>query len=130
LRRPIAEKLTKLLLVVTDFVLLDKADEIRRRVSRQRRLAEVRVGGEEIFRPAVQVREIATPAAGDQDLLANAIGVLKHRDPAATLTGFDGAHQAGCASAKNNYVEGLVDQVISFKCQAFQVKTEIADWKN
>ena len=73
----------------------------------------------------MQIGEVATAAAGDEDLLANAIGVLQHGDPAATLAGFDGAHQSGCAAAENNYVEGLVGQVISFKFQVSSFKSKV-----
>src|ERR1019366_6360391 len=115
LRRLVAEELPKLFLVVGNSVLLDEFDETRRHVPRQRRLAEVRISGEEVVGPAAQIGEIATPAAGDEDLFANAIGVLQHGDPAATLAGFEGTHQSGCAAAENNHVEGLVGQVMSFK---------------
>src|ERR1035441_1581635 len=92
---------------------------------RQRRLAEVRISGEKVVRPAMQIGEIATPAAGNEDLLANAIGVLQHGDPAATLAGFEGTHQSGCAAAENNHVEGLVGQVISFKSQVSSFKSKL-----
>ncbi len=73
----------------------------------------------------MQIGEIATPAAGDEDLLADAISVLQHGDPAATLTGFDGAHEAGSAAAKNNYVEGLIGQVLSFKFHVSRFKLKL-----
>ena len=72
----------------------------------------------------MQVGEIAAPAAGDEDLLADAIGMLQHGDPAATFAGFDGTHQAGRAAAENDHVEGLVDQVNEFQVSSFEFQVE------
>ena len=73
----------------------------------------------------MQIGEIATPAAGDEDLLADAIGVLQHGDPSPTFTGFDGTHQAGGPAAENDYVEGLLDQVTSFRFQVSSFKLKL-----
>jgi predicted HD phosphohydrolase len=55
----------------------------------------------------VEVGEVAASATGDQNFLAQPVGVLEHRDAASTLAGFDGAHQAGCATAENHCIEGV-----------------------
>jgi hypothetical protein len=55
----------------------------------------------------VQVSEVATSAAGDQNFLAEAIRVFENGDAASALAGFDGAHQAGCAATENESVEGM-----------------------
>ena len=86
-------------------MLLDQRDEIRGRVAGQRRLGEMRIRREEILRLAVQVGEIAAAAAGNQNLLAQSVGVLEDRDAASALAGLDGAHQARRASAENQCVE-------------------------
>src|SRR5215467_9221090 len=65
------------------------------------------VGGDEVFRTAMQVGEVASPAAGDQDLFADTLGPLQHGHAASALAGFNGAHQAGCSGAENDYVETL-----------------------
>ena len=106
-------------------MLLDECDEIRGRISGQRRFAEVRVLRQEVVRSAMQIGEIATPAAGDEDLFADAIGVLQHGGTAATFTGFDGTHQAGGPAAENDYVEGLLDQVTSFKFRVSSFKSKV-----
>jgi hypothetical protein len=62
----------------------------------------------------MQVGEIAAPAAGDQDFLANAVGVLQHSDAASTLAGGDGTHQSGSASAQDHCIVGM-DHKDSFK---------------
>ena len=60
-----------------------------------------------VFRPAVQVGEVAAPAAGDQDLLADTLRALQHGRAPPAPAGFDGAHQAGCPGAENDYVKTL-----------------------
>ena len=65
----------------------------------------MRVGGDEIFRTAMQVGKVAAPAAGDQDLFADALGALKHGHAASAFAGFNGAHKAGRSGAENDYIE-------------------------
>src|SRR3546814_6518244 len=67
LRGLVAEQLPELLLVVRDAVVLDHGDEVGRRVARQRGLAVVRIGREEILRAGAGVGEVAAPAAGHRD---------------------------------------------------------------
>lgn len=107
----IAEKLAQRLLVVTDAVLLDERNEIRRRVAGQRGLGEVRIGRNKILRRAVNISEIASAAARDQNLLAQAVGVLEHGCAAAALAGLDGAHQAGSPASENYCVKGMLHEI-------------------
>src|SRR6267378_2468942 len=60
----------------------DQSNEIRRRVPGQRGFGKVRVHGDEVFRLAMEIREIAASAAGNQDFFASTIGALKNH-PAA-----------------------------------------------
>ncbi len=69
-RRTVAKQLAQRLLVIADAMLFDERNEIGWRVARQSRLGEVRISTEKVFGPAVNVGEIAAPAAGNQDLLA------------------------------------------------------------
>jgi hypothetical protein len=55
----------------------------------------------------MKVGEIAAAAAGNKDFLSQAIGAFEHGDAASALAGFDGAHQAGRASAEDECIEGL-----------------------
>ena len=104
-RRAVAEELAQRLLVPGDAVLLDQLDEIALRVAGQRRLAEMRIVREESLGPRLEVGEIAAPAARDQDLLADLLGMLEQQHPAAALAGADGAHQTGGAGARNDDIE-------------------------
>ena len=88
-------------------MLFHQRDAIRGRVARQRRLGKMRIGGEEIFRLAVEVGEIAAPAAGDKNFLPQTFGQLENRDPTSAPARFDGAHQARCATTENQCVEGM-----------------------
>jgi hypothetical protein len=49
----------------------------------------------------VDVGEVAPAAAGDEDLFADAFGVIEHQDAAATLTGGDGGHEPRCTGAED-----------------------------
>ena len=106
-RGTVAEELAERLLVIRDAMFFDQGDEVAGRVTRQRRLREVRIRRKEIFRLAVNVGEVAAAAAGDEDLLARAIGVLEDGDAASALARFDGAHQSGGAGTKNDCVEAM-----------------------
>jgi hypothetical protein len=55
----------------------------------------------------VEVGEITAAAAGDENLLAQAIGAFENCDAASTFAGFDRADQAGCATAENQCVEAI-----------------------
>ena len=61
-----------------------------------------------MFRLAVGVGEITSAAAGDEDFLARAIGVLDHGDAASTFTRLRRAHQPGGAAAKNQGIELMI----------------------
>ena len=105
----IAEKLAQCFLVVRDAMFFDEGDEIRGRVAGERGFREVFVCGDEVFRTAMDVGEIAAASAGDQDFLADALGTFEHRDSAPTFAGFDGAEQTGGPCAEYQSVK-LVDQ--------------------
>ena len=86
-------------------MLFDQRDEIGGSVAGQRRLGEMGIGGEEIFGLAVEVGEVAASAAGDEDFLAEAVGVFEDGDAASALAGFDGAHEAGGSATEDQCVE-------------------------
>ncbi|KAG1392513.1 hypothetical protein G6F59_014581 [Rhizopus arrhizus] len=104
LGRDIAEQLAQLLLVVGDAVLADQLDEMPGRVAGQRRLAEVRVGRQEVGRGGAGVGEVAAATARHQDLLADLVGMVDHLHLAAALAGGDRSHQPGRAGADDHYI--------------------------
>ncbi len=55
----------------------------------------------------MDVSEIASPAAGDQNLLAQPIGAFEHGHAASTLARFDRAHQPSRSASCNQCVEGM-----------------------
>ena len=86
-------------------MLFDQRDEIRGRVPRQRGFREVFVRGNEIFRLAMNVGEITASPAGDQNFLADAIGMLEHGDAPPAFAGLDRAEESSGAAAKNHSVK-------------------------
>ncbi len=80
LRGAVAEELAEGLLVVRDAVLLDQGDDVGGREAGEGGFGEVRVRGEEVFGAGVDVGEVAAAAAGDEDLLADAVGVIEDED--------------------------------------------------
>ena len=74
----------------------------------------------------MQVGEVAASAAGDEDLLADAVGALQDGNPASALAGFDGAHQPGSACAQDQHIIGAMGggQGLSFGGWVEVVKSE------
>jgi hypothetical protein len=63
------------------------------------------VGAEKILGPRVDVREIATAAAGNENFFADAVGAFEDGDAAAALTGFDGAEESGGSGTEDECVK-------------------------
>ena len=78
-RRAVAEQLSERLLVIGDAMALDQRDEVVLRVAVERRLVEMRIGGDETLRRAMQVGEVAAPAAGDQDFRAGLVEMIEQQ---------------------------------------------------
>ena len=90
-------------------MLFDQSDKIRRRIPRQRRFGKVRIRRNEILGPAINIREIAAPAARNQNLFAEPLGMFEHRHAPPPLARLDRAHQSRSATAKNQSIK-FVDQ--------------------
>ncbi len=103
----VAEELAERFFVVGDAMFFDEGEEISRRVAGQSGFGEVGIGREEILRLTMDVGEVAAASAGDEDFLADAVGVFEDGDATAELARFDGAQQAGCAAADDQDVEFL-----------------------
>jgi len=63
------------------------------------------VGAEKILGTAVDVREIAAPAAGDEDFFADAIGTLEDGYAASAFAGLRGAEESRSTGAENESVK-------------------------
>lgn len=86
-------------------VLLHQRDEVRGRISGQGGFRKMRIRGQEIFRTAMKIREIAAASTGDQDLFAGTVRALQDHDAPAPLSGLNRAQQAGGSRAKNDCVK-------------------------
>jgi len=53
----------------------------------------------------VNIREIASTSAGDENLLAQSVGVFEHGNVATVLARLDRAHQSRRPAAENQCVE-------------------------
>src|ERR1700678_4547296 len=87
-----------------NLVLLYQLHKISRSVTSEGGFSEVGIRGEEIRCRRMQIGEVAAAAAGDQYLLADAVGMVKQNNPAAAAAGVDGAEKACCAGAHNHYI--------------------------
>ena len=108
----VAEELAEGLLVIANAVLFNEFEEIGGGVASDRGFNEMGIFGEEIVGMSVDVGEIRTATAGDEDLLAGAVGVVEQGDAAAAAAGFDGAHQACCSGAEDEDVDLLRGQTV------------------
>ncbi len=104
LGRDIAEQLAQLFLVIGNGMPFDHLYEICRAVACQRGFAEVPIGRNEIAGSGAGIGEIAAPAAGHQDLLADLVGMVDHQHLAAAPAGSEGAHQSGGAGTDHQHV--------------------------
>jgi hypothetical protein len=110
-RRAVAEQLSERLLVIGDAMPLDQRDEVVLRVTVERRLVEMRIGRDEPVRLAVEVGEVAAPAAGDEDFRARLVEMIEQQHFEPALSRGECAHQPGGAGADHDRVEGLAHRV-------------------
>ena len=82
-------------------MLLNQRDEIGGRVAGECRLRKVWIARKEILCRAMNVGEVAPPATGDQNLLAQSLRSFQNSNAASALARLDSAHQA-CRPASQN----------------------------
>jgi len=66
-------------------MLFDEGEKIFRREAGERGFGEIGIGRVEILGPGMNVGEIAAATTGDEDLLADAVGVLDDGDAASAF---------------------------------------------
>ena len=88
-----------------NFIGIDHFDKIIGRVSRQGRFAEVLIVRNEIIGAAVEIGEVAAPAAGNTDFLARFIGVINQQNALAPLTRRSAAHHPRGAGAYYDHIK-------------------------
>jgi hypothetical protein len=107
IRGAVAEKLAEGFLVVANAMVLDEGDEVGGGVAGERGFREMGIGGEEIFRTAVEVGEVTAASAGDEDFFTGAVGAFEESDASVAAARFDGGHEAGGAGADDEDIEGV-----------------------
>lgn len=105
LRRAITEELAKRFLVIRNAVLFYQANKVHGGVRRQRGFGEVRISGNEVFRLAMKVGEVAAAAARNQNLFADASGPLEHGNTPSPLPCLNGAHEASRSTTQNDDIK-------------------------
>jgi hypothetical protein len=103
-RTVITKQLAQLFLVIRDAMLFYQGDEICGRVASQRRLAEMRVLGNEIVRSRSEVSKITTAASRDRYLLSYLPSMLEHYCLTTSFSGFNCTKQSRRTSANYDYV--------------------------
>jgi hypothetical protein len=66
---------------------------------------EVRILGDEVFRSAMDVGEVASASSGDEDLSAGLRIMFKQENASVALSSDCSAHEAGSACAEDDRVE-------------------------
>jgi len=101
----VAKKLAERLLVIRNVVFFTQREEVGSLVPRQDGFREWGVWGLEMFRPAMEVGEIAAASAGDENLFADPVGSFQDRDAASAFARLDRAHEPGGSGAQNYHIE-------------------------
>ena len=92
-------------LVIGDAMFFNESDEIWRRKAREGGFGKVRIGRKKIVGRAMDVGEIASASARNEDFSAETVGALQHGYAASALPCFDAAEKAGGAGTENDGVE-------------------------
>ena len=85
-------------------VLFDEGKKVAWGVAGKRGLGEVRVGREKILRACIDIGEVASATAGDEDLFARAVSMLEHEDTPPAATCVNSAHEPSSSSSQNEDV--------------------------
>ena len=102
-----AEELAQSFFIIRNVVLLHQLDEFAGGITLEGGSAEVWVVGEIIFRAGMEIGEIATPAAGDENFFSDTMVVLEHKHGPIPQTSRSRTHQARATCANDDDVEGL-----------------------
>jgi len=95
----VAEELAQRFFVVGDAMLFEECEEIGGSEAGQSRFGEVGIGGKEVVGSGVEIGEIAAASTGDENFLADAVGMFEDSDAATALGSFDGGEEAGGTGA-------------------------------
>src|ERR1700712_3770758 len=101
---------------------LDQRNEVLGRVAGERALGKVRVLAEEIQRCGVQVGEVASAAAADEDLASGALARLKQQHAKTARTSQRSTEHTSGASAQNDNVERFCCRHTSSILESMQLK--------
>jgi hypothetical protein len=87
-------------------VLGHEGQKIGRHIAAQGAAAEMRIFGEEVLRRCARVGEVATPAAGDENLCAGLAVMVEQQHASAARPRRDGAHETRRTGADYDDIKG------------------------
>jgi hypothetical protein len=90
----------------------DELQESGWRIASERRLGKMPIIRNKILWASVQIGEIATATAGNQNFLADAIGAFEYQDAPFSLASLNRAPQASSARSKNDNVVSLIHAAV------------------
>ncbi len=122
----VAEELAQGFFMIRDVVARDQIDKIPLGISGERRTGEMRIGRQEIVRAAMQVGEIAAPAAGDADFLARFFGLINDQRVRPRM---GRAHHAGGTGTEDESVDLHVLPLGLSRVQGQALRGIGLDWK-
>lgn len=115
LGRIVAKQLPVIAFVVSDATPFNTGDKIPGGEARECRATKMRIAGKVIRRTNLSVGEIATPATGDADALADALGMIDKQNMPSTDTSLSGAHHTGRTGTDYDDIEThLFARVVTF----------------
>jgi len=112
-RGAVAKKLPQRFCVIRNPMFLHEAYKVSRRVTSQGRFREMWIRGNEIVRRAMDIREIAAPAARNQNLLPNLLRPLDDGHAPPAFFGLHGAHQPRRSRAQHYHVKCFAHFTVS-----------------
>ena len=94
--------------MIADAIFIQPINKVLRRVAGQSRAAKMRVGGNKIVRPGIQVGEVAASSARDADFFGQFCRMVYQIYRAATSRSMDGAHHARCSGTDDQNVHPVI----------------------
>jgi hypothetical protein len=99
-----AKELARFFFIILDPMLAQEGNNVLGRKPRERGLAEMRVFRKIVSVRHMQIREVASPSAGDEYFGAHALSVVEHEHGAAAFSALQSAHQSRRARSDDDDV--------------------------
>ena len=104
-------------LLVLDAMAFDELEKIPLGVAGQRRLGKVRIATQVGMRTRLQIGEVATTTAADQDLAPRLLGIIQHQHPAPPISGLSRTHQPRRPGPDDDHIPLILWIHNNFSCR-------------